>query len=114
MNQVDQEEDNVECGWCGESYPKSECRREQDFGYLCPQCEAELKSRGEELVFIENEDLEQKHDEEKWAITIDGEQKFIGTESEMKDKMAELEKTDAVVAHKVELVKGADVLVKKE
>lgn len=49
----DIEEDEVECGWCHEQCPKSDCRYEKDFGYLCPQCEAELKSRGEQLVFVE-------------------------------------------------------------
>lgn len=102
------------CGWCGEVYTESEMRHEADFGWLCSRCEDALKSQGGPLTFIENENLDKKHDEDKWAITIDGEQKFIGSESEMKDKMAELEKTDAVVAHKVELVKGADVLVKEE
>lgn len=53
MNQVDQEEENVECGWCGEVFAKSDCKYEQDFGYLCPQCEDALKSRGEQLVFVE-------------------------------------------------------------
>jgi hypothetical protein len=101
-------------GWCGDIFDESECRYEENFGWLCPQCQAALKSRGEQLTFIENESLEQKHDEDKWAITIDGEQKFVGTESEMKDKMSELENTDAAVAHKIELVKGADVLVNKE
>jgi hypothetical protein len=43
----------VECSWCGEKFPKSECRYEKDFEWLCPQCEAALKSRGEELDFIE-------------------------------------------------------------
>jgi hypothetical protein len=67
MNQVNQEEDNVECGWCGEAFPKSECRYEKDFGYLCPQCEAELKSRGETLEFVEpgpNESLNETMSDE--------------------------------------------------
>lgn len=49
----DIKEDEVECGWCHEKFPEAECRYEKDFGYLCPQCEAALKSRGEELIFIE-------------------------------------------------------------
>ena len=49
----DVEEETVTCGWCGEEIPESDCRYEVDFGWLCPQCEAALKSRGEELTFKE-------------------------------------------------------------
>lgn len=49
----DFDEDEVECGWCGEMFPKSDCRKELDLGYLCPQCIAAIKSRGEELTFKE-------------------------------------------------------------
>jgi len=41
------------CGWCEEVFTESEMRHEVDFGWLCPRCEAAIKSRGEELVFIE-------------------------------------------------------------
>ena len=33
---------------------KSECRYEVNLGYLCPRCEAAIKSRGETLTFREN------------------------------------------------------------
>lgn len=66
------DEDEVKCGWCGEKFPESECRHEKDFGYLCPQCEAELKSRGEELVFIENENLEEASSAETRAFKNGG------------------------------------------
>lgn len=49
----DFDEDEVECGWCGEMFPKSDCRKELDLGYLCPQCIAAIKSRGEDLTFKE-------------------------------------------------------------
>lgn len=51
---LEENEDTVECGWCNELFDKTDCRKEVDLGYLCPQCVAAIKSRGEQLVFIEN------------------------------------------------------------
>ena len=53
------------CGWCGDVYAESEMRHEADFGWICSRCEDELRYHGGQLTFIENEDLEQKHDEDK-------------------------------------------------
>jgi hypothetical protein len=50
---MEENEDTVECKWCNELFDKSEVRYEVDLGYLCPQCEAAIKSRGEELTFKE-------------------------------------------------------------
>ena len=47
-------EDTVECTWCEELYDKSECRYEVDLGWLCSRCEMAIKSRGETLTFKEN------------------------------------------------------------
>ena len=43
------------CGWCEEIFPESEMRHEVDFGWICDRCEAELKSHGGPLTFIEEE-----------------------------------------------------------
>lgn len=51
---MEENEDEVECTWCNELYPKDECRYEVNLGYLCPRCEAAIKSRGETLTFREN------------------------------------------------------------
>lgn len=51
---LEEHEDEVECQWCFDTFPKSECKREKDLGYLCPQCIAAIKSRGEELDFDES------------------------------------------------------------
>jgi hypothetical protein len=59
VEEMEENEDTVECKWCNELFDKSECRKEVDLGYLCPQCEAAIKSRGETLTFIENESLEE-------------------------------------------------------
>lgn len=54
--ELEENEDTVECCWCNELFDKTDCRKEVDLGYLCPQCVAAIKSRGEPLVFIENFD----------------------------------------------------------
>ena len=51
---MEENEDEVECTWCNELFPKSECRKEVDLGYLCSRCEQAIKSRGEDLTFREN------------------------------------------------------------
>jgi hypothetical protein len=43
----------VVCTWCGQDFPKEECKLERDMGYLCQFCEEAIKSRGEELIFID-------------------------------------------------------------
>ena len=47
-------DDEIEtCAWCGEEYPISDLHKEVDLGYLCPDCEQAIKSRGEKLTFEE-------------------------------------------------------------
>lgn len=53
LNDYDDGEEDVECGWCHEMWPETDCRYEVDLGYLCPQCEQAIKSRGEKLTFEE-------------------------------------------------------------
>jgi hypothetical protein len=53
VEEMEENEDAIECKWCHELFDKSECRYEVDLGWLCPQCEAAIKSRGEELTFRE-------------------------------------------------------------
>ena len=54
VEEMEENEDTVECKWCNELFDKSECRYEVDLGYLCPRCEAAIKSRGETLTFVES------------------------------------------------------------
>jgi hypothetical protein len=54
VEEMEENEDTVECSWCEELFDKSECRREVDLGWLCSRCEAAIKSRGEPLTFREN------------------------------------------------------------
>lgn len=51
---LEENEDEVECKWCNELWPKEDCKHEINLGYLCPDCVAALKSRGEQLVLEED------------------------------------------------------------
>lgn len=53
VEEMEENEDMVECTWCEDLFDKSECRREVDLGWLCGRCEAAIKSRGETLTFRE-------------------------------------------------------------
>lgn len=50
---MEENEDDVECKWCGELFDKSEGSYEVDMGWLCDYCIAAIKSRGETLTFRE-------------------------------------------------------------
>lgn len=54
VEEMEENEDMVECKWCEDLFDKSECRYEVDLGWLCSRCEAAIKSRGETLTFREN------------------------------------------------------------
>lgn len=56
VEEMERNENDVECTWCEELFDKSECRYEVDLGWLCGNCEAAIKSRGETLTFRENFD----------------------------------------------------------
>ena len=80
VEEMEENEDTVECTWCNDLFDKSECRYEVDLGWLCSRCEMAIKARGETLTFKENnywdfldEDLETK----TWICEFDG--KEIGT-----------------------------------
>ncbi len=53
VEEMEENEDTVECTWCEELFDKSECRKEVDLGWLCSRCEMAIKSRGEALTFRE-------------------------------------------------------------
>ncbi len=54
VEEMEENEDEVECTWCEDLFDKSECRKEVNLGWLCSRCEAAIKSRGETLTFKEN------------------------------------------------------------
>lgn len=61
VEEMEENEDMVECTWCNDLFDKSECRYEvgaggpdDGLGWLCSRCEMAIKSRGETLTFREN------------------------------------------------------------
>lgn len=53
VEEMEENEDTVECKWCEELFDKSECRYEVDMGWLCDRCQQAIQSRGEPLTFRE-------------------------------------------------------------
>lgn len=77
VEEMEENEDEVECTWCNELFPKDQCRYEVDLGYLCSRCEAAIKSRGETLTFRENnywdflnEDVETSENSESEELEV--------------------------------------------
>lgn len=54
VEEMEENEDTVECRWCNELFSKDQCRYEVDLGWLCDRCQAAIMSRGEQLAFKEN------------------------------------------------------------
>jgi hypothetical protein len=51
IEEMEENEDQVECKWCEDLFDKSDCKCETSLGWLCPQCQEALISRGEQLTF---------------------------------------------------------------
>ena len=50
------EEETVTCAWCKDKCEKTDCKKEKDLGWLCPQCERSLESQGVELEIEDDTD----------------------------------------------------------
>ena len=53
VEEMEENEDTVECTWCEDLFDKSECRYEINLGWLCGRCQSAIMSRGEPLTFRE-------------------------------------------------------------
>lgn len=65
VEEMEENEDQVECKWCEDLFDKSDCLYETSLGWLCNQCQEALISRGEQLTFRSNnyqEDLKETFD----------------------------------------------------
>ena len=92
VEEMEENEDTVECTWCNDLFDKSECRKEVDLGWLCSRCEMAIKSRGETLTFREgnywdflDEDLEELSFAEMVADSINHLINDLGKDSSAED-----------------------------
>ena len=85
VEEMEENEDTVECSWCKDLFDKSECRYEVNLGWLCDRCQAAIMSRGEPLTFRENNYWDFLDEEDKdisagdrvWTCVFDDQE--IGT-----------------------------------
>jgi hypothetical protein len=54
VEEMEENEDTVECTLCNDLFDKSECRKELNLGWLCRRCADDLTARGEGPVFKED------------------------------------------------------------
>ena len=45
VEMMEENEEDVECKWCGDLHPKSECKKDKDLGWLCDRCQEAIASR---------------------------------------------------------------------
>lgn len=71
VEEMEENEDTVECTLCNDLFDKSTCRKELNLGWLCRRCADDLVARGEGPVFKEDnywdfldEDIEKPVDED--------------------------------------------------
>lgn len=76
VEEMEKNEDTVECTCCNELFDKSECHKEVDLGYLCSRCETAIKSRGETLTFEESteEEFQERYTKNPLEEDFDGEE----------------------------------------
>ena len=105
VEEMEENEDEVECTWCNELFGKDQCRKEVDLGWLCDRCQAAIKSRGEPLTFRENdywdfldENIEQPTDREldEWVSNQADKSEELIDEFDS-DKLIKLEYKDLTV-----------------
>lgn len=53
----EEDEEEIECEWCGEKFPREELLKEKDLGYICHQCKDGIRSRGEIVTLEEGYEL---------------------------------------------------------
>lgn len=110
VEEMEENEDDVECKWCGELFDKSEGRYEVDMGWLCDYCIAAIKSRGETLTFREgplDESATTNFTWDKEPVELEYDKLSVTLQGEMKDSNDPYEppycdEWDEVVSHTYE------------
>ena len=71
VEEMEENEDTVECKVCNDLFSKEDCHYETNMGYLCPTCKKGIKSRGETLTFEEDysEDSDEFYDDDFYDDT---------------------------------------------
>lgn len=54
VEEMEENEDEVECTLCQDLFDKAQCKKELNLGWLCDRCASGLIARGEQPVFKEN------------------------------------------------------------
>jgi hypothetical protein len=80
VEEMEENEDTVECVLCQDLFDKSTCRKELNLGWLCHRCADDLAARGESPVFKSDnywDFLDEEVETKTWACYFDGNK--IGT-----------------------------------
>jgi hypothetical protein len=83
VEEMEENEDTVECALCQDLFDKSTCRKELNLGWLCSRCADDLAARGEGPVFKEDnywdfldEEVEDSAKRNNWDYDPKGECEF--------------------------------------
>lgn len=121
VEEMEENEDEVECTWCNDLFPKDQCRKEVDLGYLCPRCEAAIKSRGEKLTFVENdywdfldEEVEKSVVEDISEATQDIPADYDFFNEDFDEPVEEEEVEESIFADAESVEEVAEILIKEE
>jgi hypothetical protein len=91
VEEMEKNEDMVECKNCEELFDKSECIHDKDYGWLCYPCQADrAKQHGGDIVISQPPEEVEDSEDNTWYCVFDGE--WIGaviaeTEDEALERM---------------------------
>lgn len=71
IEEMEENEDDVECKSCGDLFDKSECVHDRDYGWLCSRCQRAVEDHGAQLVITDNPLTEAFNPNEKVEFIYD-------------------------------------------
>lgn len=86
VEEMEENEDDVECRRCKELFDKSDCVYDRDYGWLCPACQRAVYEHGGDIVVSQPPVV----DEKLWYCVFDGRDVgtvMAATEAEALEKM---------------------------